>query len=377
MICRGEGEEAFVELADRLAAGADASDLANLWVKTSAGVRRNPMRPPLRDLDSLPFFSREVYPTSELGRKHPMVLTGRGCPCDCSFCVNPTMRKLYGLTKAEYVRRRSPESVLAELEILIARHAVRMVEFIDDTFALDHAWLRAFLPAYRSRIGRPFVCDVRADTLDAEVVRALREAGCAAVRMGVESGSERVRQQILNKHLATDALRRANLLLKREGIRLLTYNIVGVPGESLSEALETVRLNRELRPDYAWCGLLQPYPGTAIRDTARAQGLLSDDSDIDRFPESFFSVSLLNASTRDAMESLQRLFDLFVQIPIPLWAVRAILRCPPTPLHDVLFKLSYAGYVHRIERVSLLEVLRTGLSSHRHFVSRERVAGPE
>jgi radical SAM superfamily enzyme YgiQ (UPF0313 family) len=372
MICRGEGEEAFVELADRLAAGADVGDIANLWVKTSAGVRRNPLRPPLRDLDRLPFFEREVYPTNELGRRHPMVLTGRGCPFDCTFCVNPTMRSLYGLTKAEYTRRRSPASVLEELELLVRRDPVEVVEFIDDTFTLDHAWLRDFLPAYRARIGRPFVCDVRADTLDAEVVEALRAAGCVAVRMGVESGSERVRQQVLRKRTPTAVLRRAGRLVKAAGIRLLTYNMVGVPGETLDEALETVRLNREIGPDYAWCALLQPFPGTAIRQEARACGLLPDDSDIDRFPTSFFSVSLLDSRERGAMESLQRLFDFLVQVPVPLRAARALLGFSPTPLHDVLFKLSYARYVLTIERVGLWEVLRAGLSSHRRFVSRDR-----
>ncbi len=372
IICRGEGEEAFVELVDRLAAGADTRDIENLWVKTNAGVRRNPMRAPLRDLDRLPFFARELYPSNWLGRRHPMVLTGRGCPFDCSFCVNPTMRSLYGISKAAYTRRRSPDSVLEELELLVARDPVKVVAFADDLFTLDRAWLRDFLPAYRARIGRPFACDVRADTLNAEVVRDLRVAGCVAVRMGVESGSERVRQRIYGKRLPTEVLHRAARLVRSEGIRLMTYNIVGAPGESLDEALETIQLNRELRPHYAWCALLQPFPGTAIRDQAKEQALLTDDSDVDRFPTSFFAYSVLDSNERSAMESLQRLFDFLVQVPVPLRLVRTLLRVPPTPLHDALFKLSYAGYVSRIERVTLLDVLRTGLSSHRRFVTRKR-----
>ena len=171
IICRGEGEEAFVELVDRLATGADTGDIENLWVKTSAGVRRNPMRPPPGDLDRLPFPAREVYRSNWLGRRHPMVLSGRGCPFDCSFCINPTMRSLYGLSRTAYTRRRSPGSVLEELELLVARDPVKVVEFVDDLFTLDHAWLRDFLPEYRARIGRPFVCDVRADTLHAGIVR--------------------------------------------------------------------------------------------------------------------------------------------------------------------------------------------------------------
>ncbi len=372
IICRGEGEEAFVELVDRLAAGADTGGIQNMWVKTAAGVSRNPMRPPLRDLDRLPFLAREIYPSNWLGRRHPMVLTSRGCPFDCSFCINPTIRSLYGLSKAEYTRRRSPGSVLEELELLVARDPVKVVEFADDLFTIDRAWLRDFLPAYRARIGRPFACDVRADTLGAETVRDLRVAGCVAVRMGVESGSERVRQRVYGKRLPTALIHRAARLVRAEGIRLLTYNIVGTPGETLDEALETIQLNRELRPHYAWCALLQPFPGTEIRDQAKDQGLLRDDSDIDRFPASFFAFSVLDSRERGAMESLQRLFDLLVQVPVPLRLVRALLGLAPTPLHDALFKLSYASYLLRIERVSLLDVLRTGLSSHRRIVTRDR-----
>lgn len=147
---------------------------------------------------------------------------------------------------------------------------------------------------------------------------------------------------------------------------------MGAPGETLDEALETIRLNRELMPHYAWCGLLQPFPGTAIRDQAKNQGLLHDDSDIDRLPASFFAVSVLDSRERDAMESLQRLFDILVQVPVPLRLVRRLLGLPPTRIHDALFKLSYARYVSRIERVTPLDVLRTGLSSHRHFVTRNR-----
>lgn len=373
MICRGEGEEAMVELADRFAANEPYEEVKNLTIKTDRGLQSNALRPLIQDLDRLPAWDREIYsgiPSCGLNVHHPMVLTGRGCPFSCSYCINSFFRELYGTHPAEHVRRRSQAAVLDELDDLVARNPVQVVEFIDDTFTLNRPWLSEFLPAYARRIARPFVCDVRADTLSSELMHELRRAGCAAVRLGVESGSDRVRQQILGKQVSRRAIIEAARLIRDSGARLMTYNIVGAPDESLDEALQTLQLNRKLRPDYALCSLLQPYPGTAIRQRAQQQGLLVGDDDIDRYPSSLYTVSLLLNPDKRALESLQRLFDLLVRVPLPLSMVRRLLATGPSALHDLLFKASYAGYLRGVERFTLSDLLRAGLASHRQFVNR-------
>jgi anaerobic magnesium-protoporphyrin IX monomethyl ester cyclase len=375
IICRGEGEEAIVELAGRIAANEPYEEIANLVVKTGGGLRRNPLRPLIHDLERLPAWDRDIYGRYSAGRldvHHPLVLTGRGCPFSCSYCINQFVRTLYGVRPGEHVRRRSPEAVLDELEGLVARYPVRVVEFIDDTFTLNRPWLRTFLPAYARRIGRPFACDVRADTLSPELMAALRQAGCVTVRLGVESGSDRVREQILGKQLARRTIVEAARTVRESGARLMTYNIVGAPGETLDDALQTLQLNRELRPDYALCSLLQPYPGTAVRRRAREQGLLADDGDIDRFPSALYTVSLLSNPDRQGLEGLQRLFDLLVRVPLPLAVVRRLAALGPSLLHDLLFKASYAGYLRGIERFTLGDLIRAGLVSHGQLVNRHR-----
>ena len=376
-ICRGEGEEALLDLAAAVDAGGSLEQIPNLVSWQGGRLRHNPLRPLVRDLDSLPPPAHDLYRrygAVGLAMHNPMVLTGRGCPHDCTFCCNHSMRELYKVSPAEHVRRRSPEAVLDELAQLVAHNPVRVVEFIDDTFTLQRSWLRDFLPGYARRVGRPFACDVRADTLDREVTAALRDAGCAAVRLSVESGNEQIRQQVLGKRLSRGAIERACRLVKEHGIRLLTYNIVGAPGETLDQALETLAFNRALKPDHAWCALLQPYPGTRVRQMAEEQGLLSGGhdagSDLEEMPATVFSFSTLAGPHQPALESLQRLFHFLVKVPLPLPLVRRLLSRGPTALHDWGFKLSYAAYLRTIEGMPLTDLLRAGLTAHDTFVTR-------
>ncbi len=374
--CRGEGEQALLDVARAVGTGRPLGGIPNLVTREEGGgLRRNPLRPLVMDLDDLPPPAHDLYArygAVGLAMHNPMVQTGRGCPHGCTFCCNHFIRELYGVSPGEHVRRRSPEAVLDELADLIALHPVRVVELIDDTFTLHRPWLRRFLPAYAERVGLPFVCDVRADTLDREVVAALRDAGCAAVRMSVESGNEQIRQQVLGKRLSRRAIERACRLVKEHGIRLLTYNIVGAPGETLDQALETLAFNRALAPDHAWCALLQPYPGTRVRQMARQLGLLDDDDHVgvDGTPATVFSFSPLRGPDRRCLESLQRLFHVLVKAPVPLRLVRRLLSRGPTALHDLGFKLSYASYLRSIEGMPLTDLLRAGFSAHHSFVSR-------
>ena len=373
-VCRGEGEQALVELAATLDSGGTPEQIPNLVTEVAGELRCNPLRPLVQELDRLPPPDHQLYRRYRavgLAMHHPMVQTGRGCPYSCSFCCNHFIRELYGVTPAQQLRRRSPGAVLAELESLLRQHPVQVVEFIDDTFTLQRSWLRRFLPRYRRRIGRPFVCDVRADTLTREVLSALRDAGCAAVRMSVESGNEQIRQQVLGKQLSRQAILRAARLVRSHGIRLLTYNIVGSPGETLEQALETLTLNRQLRPDHAWCALLQPYPGTRVQKLCQKQGLLpSGGIDPDTLPATLFGYSPLGGAERRALESLQRLFHFLVRVPIPLPMVRLLLRRGPGALHDLGFKLSYAAYLRSIEGMSISDLLRAGASgAHQRYMT--------
>lgn len=374
-ICRGEGEGAIVDLADCVANGADnhladCQGIPNVTVKVGGEICQTPPRTLLADLDALPFPDYDLYeryPACDYIHVYPMVLTGRGCPYGCSFCINQYLREFYDASPKCYVRRKSVAKVLAEIGLLKKRYSIKTVEFVDDTFTLNKPWLEEFLPAYAARIGVPFVCDIRADTLDEDLLRIMKDARCQAVRMSVESGSEHMRNRLLKKGLREETIRTAAEMLHAAGIRLLTYNIVGSPGESLDDAMATLQFNRELSPDYAMCTLLQPYPGTPVREYAKEHGYLAADSGMEDFPVSLFTRSLFANPERKELENLQRIFDPLSRLRLPESIVRRVVKACPTSVAHVIFKLSYVHYLRTIEGIHMTDILRAGIASHRKY----------
>ena len=274
-ICRGEGEGALVDLARCLDAGGDPAGIPNLWVRRRGAVVRGEVRPLIADLDALPPPDREVYYSASLllrTNSHRVFMAGRGCPYDCTFCHNDALRELYR-GKGPYVRMRSPDVLLAEIQEVRRRWGIRTIFFHDDTFVLDRRWLEAFLPRYRDEVGLPFHCAARADTLREPTVRLLGEAGCRSVSFAIESGDEELRNRVLGKGVTRAQIMAGAALLKRHGIGLTTFNMVGLPGESVDQAWETVRLNAAVKADFPRCSFLTPYPGTWLaRDLSAGEG---------------------------------------------------------------------------------------------------------
>jgi len=242
-VCRGEGEYAMLDLCNRLDSGGPVDDIANIWAKIDGRIAKNDVRPLIEDLDGLPFPDRELYLE---GRAQPLriayFMAGRGCPHRCTICFNEKNMELYR-GKGHYVRMRSPENVIAEIEEVRRRYNNSTVRFEDDTFTLKRDWSRAFMDQYQSRVGLPFFIGTRADTLDQEMTTHLRQAGCYMAAFSVESGCERVRNGILRKDISTASLRQAAELLHGAGIPFQTTNILGIPGETVEEGFMTVNLN--------------------------------------------------------------------------------------------------------------------------------------
>ena len=233
-VCVGEGEAALLELVGRLEAGEGYADLAGWWLRRDGELIKNPLRPLLQDLDSLPFADRELFGYDEILRANGGwvdMMSGRGCPYDCSYCCNPGLKERYrGLGK--YVRYRSVGNVLDEIAALRRRYPVRTINFQDDTFTLDHRWTLDFCAAYRSACRLPFWINTRVERLNEEIIEALAAAGCRGVRIGVESGNEHLRQEILKKRMSNAEILAAGRLAEKHGLEVYTCNMLGVPGET-------------------------------------------------------------------------------------------------------------------------------------------------
>jgi len=200
-----------------------------------------------------------------------------GCPYGCTYCFNRAYNKLYGLKKPS-LRRRSVDSVVAELEQLKASGQALAFQSVDDIFCFPPIeWLEEFAEKYTARVGLPLGGNVRANLVNRDVARVMKQAGFFAVAMGVECGNEEVRKKILKRHMSNEMIVNAGLTLREAGIRVSTYNLLGLPGGSFEVDLETLKLNLAFKPIHGIAFILGAYKGTEIHDIAQAMGMLSED----------------------------------------------------------------------------------------------------
>lgn len=343
-VIRGEAEEAFPQLLDALEGKRSLESVGNLRFIKEGNVIQNPLLPLCEDLDSIPFPDRKMLERYEekLNRKTIFVITGRGCPYDCSYCFNHAFNKLYkGLGRM--CRRRSVENVIREIEeIRRDSPELQMIIFQDDIFILEREWVFEFCRLYTKRIGLPFHCHLRANLVDGEITGELKKAGCISVKMAIESASDRLRNGVLNRNMSREVIENACRAVKDAGIVLVTQNIIGIPTGTLDDDLDTLDLNCSIGPDFAFATLLQPYPRTAIGQFCLENGFMESE-DPSQAPDSFFDCSILRIPDKKRRERLRKLFALAIEYPMLRDNIESLINLPLDPVYDIMDKL-WKGY---------------------------------
>lgn len=378
-VCRGEGEGAIVELAGACDAHLNEdtlleamSKIRNLCfgVPTSSGKQKlvvNPMRR-LEDVDRLPYADREISFSYRFVREDPNVhfLAGRGCPYSCSFCFNKKMRELCdGLGPT--VRMRNPQNVIDEIVQVRRRWGIKVVYFQDDTFILNRRWLLQFLDEYRRSIRLPLYCTVRADLVTEEIAFALKEAGCYRVSFGVESGVEKIRNEVLQKKITNDDIKRTAKILKKAGLTFQTTNMMGLPGETLDDAIQTLKLNIEIGTDVAWTSIYQPYPGTELGEKTFKDGYIKDFPDDETIADAHTS-SVLNQPEIAQVERLQKLVYLAVKFPKLLPFTKQLTTLNMPRLFYWVHRITYLlFYFRKITKMSLKRTIEEALTAFKYY----------
>ncbi len=269
MLCIGEGEYALLDVVNCLESNGDLSIISNIWVKNEDGtVFRNGIRGLIQELDSMPFPDREMVPYQEIldeSKTEPTFITSRGCPYNCTFCSNSAIKQLYR-GKGRYVRQRSPENVIREIAELRDRYRFNSLNFYDEAFGFNHEWLKRFCRLYEGELSMPFGAFIRAETMDRETLHMMRRAGLALIYLGVESGNEEIRRNVMGRKVSNETIIRTCQDARAEGIQVWTFNMVGVPGETVDTIHETMDLNRIIDPHFASVSIYQPFPGTKMYD---------------------------------------------------------------------------------------------------------------
>lgn len=278
-VCIGEGEYPMVDLLERLQSGKDAHGIANIWSKSDGQPGpMPPLRPIIADLDSLPFLDRDIFNYSALLKNkagEAELMAGRGCPYNCSYCCNNALSKVYSDQKKSLIRWRSQENVMEELSLLAARYDVKRFYFQDDTFTLSHKWVKEFCRLYSRKFKLPFKVWIRVESINEEVLSTLRQAGCDTLLVGVESGSEKLRREVLNRRMTNDQIIKTFKLAHKLGFVTWSFNIIGFPGETKEMLKETIKINRIIEPNHVQTSIFYPFPGTDLYEFCKNNGLLT------------------------------------------------------------------------------------------------------
>jgi magnesium-protoporphyrin IX monomethyl ester (oxidative) cyclase len=285
----GEPENTILELANALEKEApDFNGIRGIgFVQDGVPVITSP-RPPLEDLDSLPFPARHLLPMEEYFaavKENPLrgeiykpwteILTSRGCPYNCVFCT-------HHIVWGRKWRGRSPENVVDEIEQVVKTYHVEQVDFLDDNMTLDRKRMEAICDLIIKRGLRIewFTPNgVRADTLDERLLRKMKKSGCKKIRVAPESGVQRVVDQIIKKNLDLKSVERAVVLCKRVGIKVGCFFVIGLIGETKEEINETIKFAyrlRQLGAESFVFSIATPIQGTELYEQAKRGGFLRD-----------------------------------------------------------------------------------------------------
>ncbi len=306
-VCIGEGEQAMLELLDAIDQGSYPEEgIRNIRAR---GDSLPTMRPPFEPIDALPFMARDM-----LGEKYGVrnMVTQRGCPYTCTYCAARQFSDLYEGSYASYGRRRSPENVLQEISDLRQQGDLNYIIFLDDTFTINHAWVKTFCEMYASENGPPFSLHARSETVSESLIEHLAMVGCRHIVYGVESGSERVRRDIMPRNITHDRLCESFRLTQAAGILATANYMLGIPGETAADIEETLALHDDLKPDDFGYFVFYPYPGTSLFKLCQERGYLPDKPY--EFPAHHHG-SVLNLPDLTA-EQIEYYYDRFTQLRI-------------------------------------------------------------
>lgn len=355
-VCVGEGECALVELLHYLEKEENPLSLKNFYFIKDREIIRNPLRPLIEDLDGLPYPDKGLFYKYGAFSTTLTLLSGRGCPFSCYFCVNGQWRDMYkGLGR--YIRRYSPERMLDEIQYFIGRYPIKRINFQDDIFSMDRRWLTQFSELYLRLINLPFQCNVHPRFVSDDTVRLLKEAGCVSVCMGVQTAVQEKRSGWLGRGETNEEIQTAVSLLKKYRIPVYLEYIFGLPGETLQDIAENIAFNNKLQPDNTASFVLYPFPGTPLLNNCRESNIING-TNLDKIFKgegSYHYASLLRLPDNLISETTASLFPLLRRLPNPLSV--SIIR---------LFSYKYLSWLVKVVRLLSLPV-------NNFFQFRERI----
>ncbi len=297
IVIRGEGELTMLDIAGRK----PLEQIPGIAYRSDGRIHMTEDRGLIEDLDALPQPARHMFPLSRYHAlaSHCSILTGRGCPFNCIFCVGSKM----GGRRARF---RNPKLVVDEIEQGLSL-GFSEVNLEDDLFTLNHRHLNAICDEIINR-GLQFNWSVfaRVDTVNPEVLKKLQKAGCTWLCYGVESGNQEILDTV-KKKITLDRVRESVQMAKDAGINVLSSFILGLPGETRETLQETIDFAQELGTYYGF-HVMAPFPGTEVREKAAEYEVEILTHDWSRYDANRPVTRTPGASPKDITDALHRYY---------------------------------------------------------------------
>lgn len=290
-ICIGEGEEPFFELIKTLDKKEKPRYIKNLWIREGSEIIKNETRPFFKNIDELPFVDREIFCHNKVWNRIGLIQISyqnsfrisRGCPYQCSFCSN----KQIGVAQPDnFVRFRSVDNVLAEIEYAVNKFSPSEIYFEDDTFTLSESLIDEFCKKYPQRIRLPFEFFAHISSSTIRILEKLRKAGGRRVSFGIESGDEVLRREILRKNFSNKEVVQIFREAKKMGYHTEAFVMAGLPDETAQRFNNTAELLRTIQPDIYSLSVYFPFQGTDLYKYSVKKGYIAGDFEI---PDTFIS----------------------------------------------------------------------------------------
>ena len=298
-VIMGEAELTLKDILD----GVPDNEILGICYRENFQPVKNDKRPFIDNLDILPFPARHlvdnsIYRRPDNGKVQAVIKVARGCPFHCFFCLATPV-------SGAKVRTRSPENIVAELKVCVEKYNIKNFLFWSDIFNFDREWtLELCQKIIESGLKITWSSNTRADTMDDEMAKMMYKSGCRLVSIGVESGSQKMLDNI-GKKITLDDIRNTVKILKKNKIKIYNYFVIGLPWETEETVEETIKFAIELDSNFISFYTATPLPGTKYFAYAMLNKLVEGNLD--------FRSAYYEPVVRSEHLSKERIFELHKQ----------------------------------------------------------------
>ncbi len=278
IVVRGEGDFTFLDIVKNIYSGKNIDSVKGVSYRKNGKIIHNVPADVIMDVDALPTPARHLldiqkYNEQLFGKKSTSVMTSRGCPMKCVFC---STSKLWG----EFYRCRSPKLIGEELENLVNTYGIQATWFFDDTLTLKRSHIEGILSEMKTRkLSLEWYGAIRVNTVDKDLLKAMKDSGCKTVSFGVGNGSQRTLEKI-DKGINLNQVQSVIDWCQELNIKTKAFFMLGLPDETMEDAMKTVNLIKEYKDKVetiALAGGTSLLPGTTMTEWATEKGYFPKD----------------------------------------------------------------------------------------------------